>query len=124
MSGGVPIRNCGIERLWGWEKRILQDSGIAGLVEGHDINVVTLVLLDDVLGVIISVEGVHEDEWHIDIISSVEVFDLADGKVQERHAITDFNDRLWSNATHRGTQATIELENSKLVQKTDRLRIC
>lgn len=39
---------------------ILEDSGVAGLVEGEDIDVVALVLLDDGCGVVVGVERVHE----------------------------------------------------------------
>ena len=82
-----------------------------------------LVLLDDILGIVVGVEGVHQDEWNIDIICAVEVFDLPDREIEEGHAITDFDHRFGTNTTHRSTETAIELENSKLVQEPDRLGI-
>jgi hypothetical protein len=93
------------------------------LVEGHDINVVALVFLDDVLSVVIRVEGVHENERDVDIVGAIEVLNLSDGQIEEGHAIADFNDRLWADAAHRGTKTTVELEYGKLAQESDRLRV-
>jgi hypothetical protein len=93
------------------------------LVEGQDIDVVSLVFLDDVLGVIVRVEGVHENEGNIDVVCAVEVFNLSDGEIEEGHAITDFDNGLGTNAAHGCSKTTIELEDSKLAQETDRLGI-
>lgn len=56
VSGRIPVRDGRVEALGGGQKRVLQDSGVSGLVEGQDVDVVTLVLLDDGGGVIIGVE--------------------------------------------------------------------
>ena len=84
------------------------------MVEGVNGYAVTLVLLNDVLGIIISVERVHEDEWDINAVGPVEIFNLTDGQIKERHALTDFDNRFGTNTTHRGSETTIKLENSKL----------
>lgn len=42
--------------------------------------------------------------------------DLPDAQVEESHALSDFDDGLGSDATHRGTETTIELENGELVE--------
>lgn len=84
----------------------------------------TFVFLNDILGVIVCVERVHENERDIDIIGAVEVLDLSDGQVEERHAITDLDDRLRADAAHGGTQTTIELEHRKLAQESDGLGVC
>jgi hypothetical protein len=55
-----------------------------GLVEGEDVNVVTLVLLDDVCRVLVGVEGVHQDEGDVDVVGAVEELDLTDGQVEVR----------------------------------------
>jgi hypothetical protein len=123
VSGRVPIRDGRIVGLWCWKQRILENSRVSGLVEGHDIDVVPLVFLDDVLSIIVGVERVHENEWDVDIICAVEVFDLSDGKIEEGHAITDFDNGLGTNATHGCAKTTVELQDSKLVQETDRLRV-
>lgn len=46
----------------------------------------------------------------------VEVLDLTNGQIEEGHAITDFDDGLWSNATHGSTETTVELEDSELAE--------
>jgi hypothetical protein len=53
-----------------------------GLVEGEDVDVVTLVLLDDVGRVLVGVEGVHEHEGDVDVVRAVEELDLTDGQVE------------------------------------------
>jgi hypothetical protein len=123
MSGRIPIRDRRVEGLWCWEQRILENSWVAGLVEGQDVDVVALVFLDDVLGIIVSVEGVHENEWDVDIICAVEVFDLSNRQIEEGHAIADFDNGFGTNATHGCTKTTVELEHSKLVQETNRFGV-
>jgi hypothetical protein len=44
---------------------------------------VALIFLDNVLGIVISVKGVHENKWDIGVVCAVEVFDLPDGKIEE-----------------------------------------
>jgi hypothetical protein len=116
VSWWVPVGDWRIKGLWNWEERILEDTWVSGLVEGADINLVSLVLLDDVLSVIVGVEGVHEDEWNVDVVLLVEVLDLTNGQIEERHAIANLNDRLWTDATHGGTKTTVELEDRKLAK--------
>lgn len=117
VTGRVPVLQGGVEGLGGGEERVLDDTGVTGLVEGDDVDVVALVLLDDRLGVLVGVEGVHQDEGHVDVESAVEVLDLADGQIQEGHALTDLNDGLGADTAHGGTQTTVELDNSQLVQE-------
>jgi len=71
------------------------------------------------LGVLVGVEGVHEDERHVDVEATVQVLDLAHGEIEEGHALTDLNDRLGTNATHGGTKTTVQLDNGELVQELD-----
>jgi len=121
VTGRVPVGDLRVGRLGGGEERVLEDTGVSGLVEGHDIDVVTLVLLDDVGGVGVGVERVHQDEGNVDAVGAVEVLDLSDRKVEERHTVTNLNDRLGANTAHGGTETTVELEDSELVQEVDRL---
>ena len=83
----------------------------------------SLILLDDVLGVIVCVERVHENEGNVNIICAVEVLDLSDSEIEEGHAVTDFDNGFWTNATHGGTETTIELEDGKLAQEIDCLGV-
>lgn len=79
-----------------------------------------------------SVERVHEDERHVGLVLLVEVLDpsavcgqrchgtdldLSNGQVQERHAVTDFDDTLGTDTAHGGTETTVELENGELVEE-------
>lgn len=119
VSGRVPILEGRVEALGGGEERVLDDAGVARLVESDDVDVVALVLLDNGLGVLIGVEGVHEDERHVDVEATVEVLNLAHGEIEEGHALTDLNDGLGTNTTHGGTETTVELDNGELVQELD-----
>ena len=74
------------------------------------------VLLDDGSSVLIGVEAVHEDEWDVDVVCSVEILDLSNGEIEEGHAISDLYDRLGTNATHGSTKTTVELDDSQLVK--------
>ena len=123
MAGRVPLRDGGVEVLGDGEERVLVDSGVSGLVEGEDVDVVALILLDDGSGIVVGVEGVHEEERDVDVISAVEVLNLANGEIEEGHAITDLNDGLGTDASHGGTKTTVQLEDSKLVKEVDRLRV-
>ncbi len=78
-----------------------------------------LVFLDDVLSIIICVEGVHENEWYVHIICAVKVLNLSNRQIEEGHAITNFDNRLGSNASHGGSETTIELEDGQLAQESD-----
>jgi hypothetical protein len=42
--------------------------------------------------------------------------DLPDGEIKESHVVSDLDDGLWTDTTHRGTETTVELENGKLVE--------
>lgn len=123
VTGGVPLIDGRVVVLGDGKERVLVDSGVSRLVEGKDIDVVALVLLDDGSGVVVCVERVHENEGDVDIVCAVEILDLSHGKVEEGHAITDFDDGLGTDATHGGSQTTVELENSELVEELDRLGV-
>lgn len=48
-------------------------SGAPALVEGVDLDPVVFVLLQDLLGVVVRVEGVHEDQRHVGVKRLVQV---------------------------------------------------
>lgn len=123
VARGVPLRDGRVEVLGDGEERVLVDSGVSGLVEGENVDVVALVLLDDGGGVVVGVERVHEDKRDVDVVGAVEVLNLTDGEIQKGHAVTNLDDRLGANAAHGGTKTTIELEDGKLVEEVDRLRV-
>ena len=43
--------------------------------------------------------------------------DLPDTEVEEGHALADLDDTLGSDAAHRGTETTVELEDGELVEE-------
>ena len=63
---------------------LLADAGVAALVEGADGDVEAGVLPDDLHGVLVRVEAVHEDEGHVGGILLVKVLYLLHRQVQER----------------------------------------
>lgn len=75
------------------------------------------VLLDDTCSVVRSVERVHEDERNVGLVLLVKVLNLANREVEEGHAVTDFNDRLGTDAAHGCAETTVELENGELVEE-------
>lgn len=123
VSGRIPVMESRVKGLGDWEEGVLEDSGVPRLVKGKNVDVMTLILLDNRRGIIVGVERVHEENGDVGAVAAVEVLDLADGHVKERHAITDLDDRLGTNATHGGTKTTVELENSKLVEEANRLGV-
>jgi len=123
MTGRVPVANRRVKVLGDGKERILVDSGVSRLVEGNDLDAMAVILLDDVFGVVIRVERVHEEEGDVDAICFVEELNLADGKIEERHSVTDLDDRLGADAAHGSTKTTIELENGELVQELNGVRV-
>jgi len=123
VSGRVPVGDLRVGVLGSGEEGVLKNTGELGLVEGEDVDVVALVFLDDVGGVLVGVEGVHQDEGHVDIVGAVEVLDLADGEIEEGHAIADLNDGFGTNTAHGGTKTTVQLEDSELVEELNRLGV-
>lgn len=114
VSWRVPAVQVVIEGVRDRQKRVLEDSWESGLVEGSHSDSVALVLLDDLGGVSISVERVHQKKWHVGIVFSVQVLNLSNRQVQEGVTVSHFNDRLWANATHGGTQTTVQLQDGQL----------
>lgn len=123
VSRGVPLVDGGVVILGDGEERVLVYSGVSRLVEGKDIDVVALILLDNGGSVVICVEGVHKNERDVDVVGTVQVLNLPDGKIEEGHAVTDLNNGLGADTTHGGSQTTVELENSELVEELDRLGV-
>ena len=123
MPRRVPVRDGRVERAGHGKQRILEHTRVARLVEGYDIDVVSLVLLDDVLGVVVGVEGIHEHKGHVDIVGPVEVLNLSYRQIEEGHAIADLDDGLGADASHGCAQTTVELEHGELAEKLDRLGV-
>lgn len=82
-----------------------------------------LILLDDILRVVVRVEGVHQDERYVYVVCSVQVLDLAHRQIQEGHAITDLDDGLGTYAAHGRTETPVELQNGQLVEEFDGFRV-
>ena len=75
MSWRIPVGLVagGLGRAW--EQTLLVHPRISRLVEGEDVDVVVLVLLDDPSSVVVGVERVHEDERDVDVVLGVQVLE-------------------------------------------------
>lgn len=56
-----------------WHVHIALSVCVPALVEGVDLDAVMCVLLQDLLGVFICVEGIHEHQWHVCIIRLIQM---------------------------------------------------
>jgi len=99
------------------------------LVEGENIDVMALILLNDTLSIILRVERVHQDEGHIAIVGTVQVLlsetlrgkkylNLTDCEIKKRVAFSNLDDGLWSNTSHAGTETAIKFEDNKLIEES------
>ena len=52
------------------------DAGVPRLVEGQDSNPEPGVLPDQLVGLLVRVEGVHEDQRNVGVVALVQPFDL------------------------------------------------
>ena len=94
VTGRVPVLLVVIGTTGAWEKSLLEDPGVSGLVEGSDAKLLVGILLDDSEGILMGVERSHEDEGDIHLIGGVQMFDLTDGQVEESHVILDLQSAL------------------------------
>ena len=84
----VPLR---LDVLGDGHERLLVDPGVSALVEGEDAHAEAGVLLDDLVGLLVRVERVHEDEGHVGVVLLVERLDLLHGQVEEGQVVAEGN---------------------------------
>jgi len=80
VSWRVPVGLLALGRGGAGEERLLVHSRVSRLLEGEDVDVVVLVLLDNSRRVLVGVERVHEDERHVDVVLGVEVLGLVNAR--------------------------------------------
>jgi hypothetical protein len=85
----VPVLLVVICTIGGWEKSLLEDPWVSGLVEGGDAKLLVGILLDDSEGVLVGVERSHEDEGNVHLVSGIQMLNLADSQIEECHVIFD-----------------------------------
>lgn len=73
VAGRVPLTLVASRGAWDGQVALAADTGVTRLVESEDLDVVVRVFLDDALGIVVGVEGVHEDEWDVDFVFRVEM---------------------------------------------------
>ena len=88
-----------VRALGAREESLLEDTGVAALVERGDAQLLVRVLLDDAQGIVMSVEGRHEEERDIDAVAGVEVLNLAHSEVEEGHVVLDLESTLGTSHT-------------------------
>ena len=94
VTGGVPVLLVVVSTMGARKKGFLEDSWIPGLIEGGDAKLLVGILLDNSEGILVGVERSHEDEGDIHLVGGVQMFDLADGQVEEGHIIFDLESAL------------------------------
>ena len=65
VSGRIPRLDRGIVFTRNREEGFFDDSGESRLIESENVNIVALIFLNDALGVVFSVERVHQDKRDI-----------------------------------------------------------
>lgn len=73
VSRRVPRFDCGIVVSGHGKLRIADDPGESGLIEGKNIDIMALILLNNPLSIIFRVERVHQNEGNIAIVGAVQV---------------------------------------------------
>jgi hypothetical protein len=94
VARGIPVGLVIIGTLGARKKGLFIDTRIAGLVEGGDAQLLVSIFLDDAKGVLMGIEGGHENEGNIDPAGGIEVLDLPDGEIEEGHVVLDFEGAL------------------------------
>lgn len=79
-----------ISTLGAGKQALLEDPGVPRLIECRDAKLLICVLLNNTQGVLMGVEGRHENEGNIDPVARVKVLYLTHGEVEEGHIILDF----------------------------------
>ena len=74
----VPVLLVIISPLRARQQRLLKDTWVPRLIECSDAELLVCVLLDDTKGVVVCVEGRHENQGYVDLVGGVKVLDLAD----------------------------------------------
>ena len=102
VTRGVPVLLVVIGTLWTGKEGFLEDTRVTGLIEGGDAELLVCVFFDDAEGVVVGIEGGHENERDVDAVGGVEMLDLTDGEVKEGHVVLDFEGTLctghsWDN---------------------------
>ena len=87
-----------------------------GLIESVDLDLDVIVLVDDLLGLLVRVERVHENKWHIGVEHQVDGLQLLDGQVEKSEIVSHSDRALGSLTAHGGSQTSVELDNDELVQ--------
>ena len=85
MSRGVPgiMTFFSSPGLGNWHQTLLVDTRIPRLVESADVDIEARILPDDLVGVLICVETVHEDQGNICLVFLVEILNLLYCQIQE-----------------------------------------
>ena len=70
------------------------------LVEHFNIDLAVVVFTENFLGIILGVEGVHENQWDVDIVGFVQMLDLLHGQIEKVETRSDRNKGLGSGTSH------------------------
>ena len=99
MARRIPVLLVVVGTLGTWEKGLLEDSWVSGLVEGCDAKLLVRILLDDSESILVGVERSHEDEGDVHLVGGVQMLDLTHGQVEEGHVVLYFQSALSTSHT-------------------------
>ena len=106
-----------IDVLGDGQQGLLVDAREAGLVEGQDLDAHLAVLLDQLVRLLVGVEGVHQHERDVGVVLLVQLLDLLHCDVQEGEAVPHCDGGLGSLAAHGGAEAAVELDHHQLFEE-------
>lgn len=130
----VPVGLVIIGTFGAGKKRLFVNTGVARLVKGSDAELLVSIFLDDAESILMSIEGGHENEGHVDPVGGIEMLNLPDGEIKESHVVFNLKGTLgashaWMGRqwrenknrcvhTHRSAETAIDLEDGELVEVT------
>lgn len=71
------------------------------MIEGGDAELLVCVFLDDAEGIVMGVEGRHEDERNIHAVGGVKMLNLTDCEIKEGHVVLDFESTLCTSHAYK-----------------------
>ena len=106
-----------IDVLGDGQQGLLVDARKARLVEGEDLDAHLAVLLDQLVRLLVGVEGVHQHERDVGVVLLVQLLDLLHRDVQEGEPIPHRDGGLGSLAAHGGAEAAVQLDHHQLLEE-------
>ena len=108
VTRGVPLGLVVVEPLGAGRLGFLEEARVAALVEEVDLDLVGVVLVDDLNGILVGVEGVHQRQLYVGIELTVEMLNLLHGQIEEG-AVLGEDTLLLPHGTSTQPELTVKL---------------